>query len=91
MFVVTIYNMETEEEFIELAKDHKELDDIVESMHNIYGDILHIDIKENEEEIKTKRYSERPLPLSSEEGDDVFVEDLPKWLMKDLSDLTRTK
>ena len=85
MFVITIYNMETEEEFIELARDHKELDEIVESMHNIYGDILHIDIKENEEEIKTKRYSEKPLPLSSEQGDVVSVEELPQWLVKDLT------
>ena len=36
MFIVTIFNMETEEEFTELAGDHKELDNIVESMHYHY-------------------------------------------------------
>lgn len=91
MFIVTIFNMETEEEFTELAGDHKELDNIVESMHNIYGDVLHIDIKESEKEIETKRYSEKPEPLFLEKDTGVFVERLPKWLKKDLNDLTRKK
>ena len=61
MFVVTIYNCETEEEFIEKAQNQKELDELVESMHNVYGDILQIDIREDEDEIQTKRYSDRPV------------------------------
>lgn len=86
MFVVKIYNMETEEEFVEIVQSHKELDTLVESMHNIYGDILHIDVRENQDAIKTKRYSERPDPLEESKG--VLVESLPEWLSLDL---TRTR
>jgi len=89
MFVVKIFNMETQEEFIEIARDHKELDDIVESMHNIYGDILQIEVSESEvyevHEVKTKRYSEKPEALSLEELHNDSVEELPAWLSKDLT------
>ena len=85
MFVVKIFNMETEEEFTEIARDHKELDDLVESMHNVYGDILQIEISQDEDEILTKRQSEKPEPFSLEESQDVSVESLPSWLSQDLT------
>lgn len=81
MFIVSIHNMETEEDFIEKVYSYKELDDLVESMHNVYGDILHIDVKESQEEIKTKPYSEPPIQAE----EDTLVESLPEWLSLDLT------
>ncbi len=61
MFIVSIYNRDTSEEFREEVQDQKDLDAFVESLHNVYGDSLQINIAHQEEQIETKRCSDRPV------------------------------
>ena len=81
MFIVKFYNVETDEQFIEAVKDHKELDHIVEYMHNIYGSQLKIEIVE-EEEAKSTRPSNVPPPLPDEISEIV----LDEWFISDLKE-----
>lgn len=67
MFIVKIFNKDTEEIFLERAQNERDVDEIVESMHNIYGDILDIDVSKDEEEISTRPFNQNP-------SDDVQIE-----------------
>lgn len=71
MFKVTIHNLETDEKITEIVNCEKEMDEFVESMHNVYGDVLGIDIDQAlpvQEEIKTRPYSEPPVNNDVEES-----------------------
>ena len=67
MYEVIIYNTETKEYIIEKVSTVKEIDDLVNDLHNTYGDVVKIEIKTVEELVETKTHSEKPeCPMCSD-------------------------
>ena len=72
MFRVSILNKITNEVILEKAKNASEVDEIVESMHNIYGDNLDINVAKDEDEITTRPFNPNPEDVVI----DLSVEDI---------------
>lgn len=75
MYEIVVYNKETKEYLIEKLDSEKDVDSFVNDLHNVYGDLLKIEIKTIEEIIDTKTQSIRPpCPMANDPDFDIICE-----------------